>query len=515
MNDSSPIICPFDPRPSWLFDHTHYTTQFLRRYGREFDSSQLGDSYEHFLNIGQFQRLSGHPLFDPDVYQALATYDIICKISRDGPFTTFLRHSRLPGCEPISSTMFDPGWYLKRYPQVLEDIVRGVWTCALHHYLANGAPTAFDPSPNFSECGYLREHPDVSQAVQAKHFRNGYAHFLVYGRDEQRRYFPAGTAERPGIIPGIPALRDYPLETSSYSDVTLLPSRRDGSGRYGHSFGVLDSSGFPIADFEHPWFVMRNSSDTPSRDDRTFIYGGVLMDHFGHVIRDSLAHLWFIRERPELPVLWHWIDLPVPHRAWPGWLDQLWRLLGFDQREHVFVSVPLSVAQIILPQSGLVAPDLLHERQVDALAARRIVANVGSRGRLWLSRRGLPTQFGRLEGEDTLEAVLAARGWEILRPETLPVAAQIDLFATAEVIAGCMSSAFHAALLLEAPRAKFLLIERPGIEKPFYDAVARAKKLQQIYITPMLRPYSNVSAWTTFSLIDAQALADEICVRAI
>jgi capsular polysaccharide biosynthesis protein len=120
-----------------------------------------------------------------------------------------------------------------------------------------------------------------------------------------------------------------------------------------------------------------------------------------------------------------------------------------------------------------------------------------------------------LEGEEALEFVLEARGWEILRPETLPVAAQVDLFATAEVIAGCMSSAFHAALLLEAPRAKFLLIERPGIEKPFYDAVARAKNLHQIYITPMLRPYSNVTAWTTFSLIDPQALADEICVRAI
>jgi hypothetical protein len=514
VSDSNSTIYPYDPRPSWLFDHCYYTTQFARRYEREFDSSQLGDAYEHFLSVGQFQRLSGHPLFDPEIYKALTTYDIVCKISRDGPFTTFLRHSRLPGCEPISSTMFDPGWYLKRYPQVLDDIMQGRWSCALHHYLANSSPTAFDPTPNFSEYGYLREHPDVAQAVAAKQFRNGYAHFLAHGYDEQRRYFPAGTTDYPGVIPAIPARRDFPLDTASYSDVTLLPSRHDGSGTYGYSFGVLDSSGFPIAAFGHPWFVMRNSADSPARDDRSFIYGGVLMDHFGHVIRDSLAHLWFIRERPDLPILWHWIDLPVPHRAWPGWLDQLWRLLGFDQREHVFVSAPLSVGHVILPQSGLVAPDLLHERQVDALAVRRIGGHIGSRGRLWLSRRGLPMRFGRLEGEDALEAVLAARGWEIVRPETLPVAAQIDLFASAEIIAGCMSSAFHAALLSEAPRARFLLIERPGIEKPFYDAVARAKNLQQAYIMPAFRPYSNVTAWTSFALIDPQALADEICVRA-
>ncbi len=203
---------------------------------------------------------------------------------------------------------------------------------------------------------------------------------------------------------------------------------------------------------------MRQSSDVPVRDDRTFIYGGVLMDHFGHVIRDSLASLWFIRERPDLPVLWHWIDLPVPHRTWPGWLEQLWRVLGLDQCEHRFVSAPLSVARIILPQSGLVAPELLHEKQVDALATHRPPANARSHDRVWLSRRGLPAQFGRLDGEEALESALAVRGWDIVRPETLPVAAQVDLFATAEVVAGFIGSAFHAALLSTAPRARLLLV---------------------------------------------------------
>lgn len=522
VNDRRAMPDPFDPHPAWLFDAGYYAARFARRHAQAFDPSTHGDAYAHFLKFGQFEGLSGHPLFDPDVYQALATYDIACRIAQDGPFTTFLRHSRVPGFTPIASTMFDPAWYLKRYPSVAQAIMQGVWTCPLHHYLANDSPTAFDPSPNFSERGYLLEHADVAQAVDAKQFRNGYAHFLAHGRDEQRRYVPAGDGGSPGVIPGIPALRAYPLATSSHADVTLLPSRRDGAGRYGYSFGVLDRSGAPIADFAHPWFTMRQPSETPSRDHRIFIYGGVLMDHFGHVIRDSLASLWFIRERPDLPVLWHWIDLPVPHRAWPGWLEQLWRLLGLDQMEHVFVSAPLSVARIILPQSGLVAPDLLHERQVDALATHQppdnarpnARANARSNNHVWLSRRGLPAQFGRLEGEDRLEAALASRGWDILRPETLTVAAQVDRFATADVIAGCMGSAFHAALLSTSPRARLLLVERPGIGKPFYNAVARARNLQQSFITPALRPYSNVTAWTSFTLVDPLSLADEICAQA-
>ncbi len=40
---------------------------------------------------------------------------------------------------------------LERYPEVADDIARGMWRSALDHYLHNATPLAFDPLPIFSE----------------------------------------------------------------------------------------------------------------------------------------------------------------------------------------------------------------------------------------------------------------------------------------------------------------------------------------------------------------------------
>jgi GT2 family glycosyltransferase len=53
---------------------------------------------------------------------------------------------------------------------------------ALHHYLDNDTPTAFDPLPEFSESYYVDGNPDVARAVAAGEVRNGYRHFLDSGR---------------------------------------------------------------------------------------------------------------------------------------------------------------------------------------------------------------------------------------------------------------------------------------------------------------------------------------------
>jgi capsular polysaccharide biosynthesis protein len=238
------------------------------------------------------------------------------------------------------------------------------------------------------------------------------------------------------------------------------------------------------------------------------------MDHFGHVLRDALARLWFIRERPDLPVLWHRMDdLPVPHAAWPGWLDQLWRLLGLDRHRHLHLTVPVAVDRVLLPDPGVIACDVLHPAQARALAVRACSAPCDG-APAWLSRAGLPAGFGGFAGEAEVEARLAAKGWRILRPETLSLAAQADLFATARVVAGTIGSAFHAALLCATPRAGLVLVHRPGIDHMFYDAVARARGLRQAYVVPALTAGGTFHAWARFTLADPAGLAAAVMAAA-
>ena len=483
-------------------------------YGRELDPATEGDPYDHFLRVGQHDGLSGHVLFDPAVYSALAPFDVAWRIGRDGPFTTFLLQVQAGGTEPTVSHLFDPGWYLARYAFVADEILAGRWAAALHHYLANEDPVRFDPSPRFSEATYLASCPDVAAATGAGGFRNGFDHFLRHGRGEGRFFAPSGTdpyADEPRPDPAVTAA--FPLRTSVFDTVTLLPCIRDPGDPYAYRFGVLDRDREIIPAFRHTWIRMYSDAVAAPREPGTFIYGGVLMSHFGHMLRDGLATLWFLRQRPDLPVLWHWIDLPVAHDIWPNWLDQIWQILGLDQHRHHRIIAPITVDRVILPEPGLLAPNVLHTRQARALAVRPC-ARPWLGNRVWLSRRGLPKQFGRFEPEAEVEAVLADRGWTILRPEDQPVADQVDVFATAAVVAGCISSAFHAVLLSASPRARLILVSRPGIEHTYYDAVARCLGLHQYYVVPDLRPHTAFDPWASFELVDPQRLADQVCAVA-
>ena len=130
--------------------------------------------------------------------------------------------------------------------------------------------------------------------------------------------------------------------------------------------------------------------------------------------------------------------------------------------------------------------------------------------RVWLSRSGLPEQFGRLLGEATLERHLVEHGWTVLRPETLGVAAQANVFAGAATVAGFAGSAFHAVLLCAAPRARLCILRRPAIRTVHYDHVARARGLDLTHLEVSLRPTGPLNAWTTFEIADPDAAAGAI-----
>ena len=63
--------------------------------------------------------------------------------------------------------MFDPIWYLGRYPAVAQSIADGVWRSALEHYCCNDTPTEFDPLPDFSEDWYLARNPALKEIIAA------------------------------------------------------------------------------------------------------------------------------------------------------------------------------------------------------------------------------------------------------------------------------------------------------------------------------------------------------------
>ena len=493
-----------DLMPHWLFDPGFYRSSFREAFGRDFDPAADGDPYDHFLRTGQHRGLSGHWLFDPRAYSARAPYDVAMRIRRDGPFTAFLLQMGVGGMEPTLSNLFDPDWYRTRYPDVAREIGAGRWESALHHYLTNTCPGDFDPSPRFNESDYAIRFTAVARAISDGGFRNGFDHFLRHGRAEGRYYVPS--------IPEPPLGARLGLRTRSYERITFLPAANDPRSPTGRSFGVLSAEGQTLWEFGHPRLAMRTGNENHARLAGTFIYGGVLINHFGHFLTEGLAALWYLRMRPDLPVLWNRAEHPIPHDLWPDWSAHLWDLLGLNQHRHHMIESPVSVDRLILPDPGL-GNGFVHERQARALAVRQCPDPPGD-ARVWLSRSELPPRFGRLGGEQAVEAILASYGWTVLRPETMTVGAQADVFATASAVAGWMGSAFHAVLLCANPRARLILATRPGLERTFFDAVARTLRLDQCYVEPVLRPYDVFGPEASYELADPAVFAAAVCVAA-
>jgi GT2 family glycosyltransferase len=171
----------------WLFDELGYRSRYPDLTDAILDEAEIANGYDHYLRHGVEEDRASHPLFDPVVYLAEFDPADARAIRMSGVFQHYLARIETSAPELRTSAYFDPAWYLNRYPEVAADIKAGLWKCALHHYLCNDRPTAFDPCEGFSEAFYLAQDPGLNQVIADGHFRNGYAHFVRFGATEARQ----------------------------------------------------------------------------------------------------------------------------------------------------------------------------------------------------------------------------------------------------------------------------------------------------------------------------------------
>jgi len=175
-----------DRSAHWLFDELAYRERYPDVTGERLAARRLINGYDHSLRHGRLRDRIGHVLFDPALYLTQFEPSDIPAIRRQGAFQHYLERVERGAPEMRTSAYFDPAWYLQRYPDVAQAVAVGRWKSALHHYICNDKPIAFDPLSDFSETYYLERDPGLLPAIQSRQFRNGYQHFLAFGALELR-----------------------------------------------------------------------------------------------------------------------------------------------------------------------------------------------------------------------------------------------------------------------------------------------------------------------------------------
>lgn len=177
-----------DRSPHWLYDEALYRSLNPDLTDEALGASGCFNRYDHYLRDGAFAGRPAHLLFDPALYAAAHADDPA--LARSGAFTHYLQSLWSGAAEPPTTPYFDPAWYRAFYPEAAAAIAASQYRGALHHYLANPTPAAFDPLVDFLEAHYLAANPDVAAEVKAGRLRNGYEHFLKSGAAERRNPAP-------------------------------------------------------------------------------------------------------------------------------------------------------------------------------------------------------------------------------------------------------------------------------------------------------------------------------------
>jgi GT2 family glycosyltransferase len=141
--------------------------------------------------------IAGSGLFDPAWY--LRRYPDVAVCGED-PLVHYLRNGPREGRDP--NPLFDTSWYLEQNPDVARVRIN-----PLSHYLRHGAAEGRDPNPLFDTSWYLEQNPDVARAGI-----NPLSHYLHYGAAEGRdpRLNVSSSCQAPGDQLGrLPAGHDH------------------------------------------------------------------------------------------------------------------------------------------------------------------------------------------------------------------------------------------------------------------------------------------------------------------
>lgn len=228
------------------------------------------------------------------------------------------------------------------------------------------------------------------------------------------------------------------------------------------------------------------------------IYGGILINHFGHFLLEALSRAWAINDYPDLDVYFH-LGPREKHHSFTdlkSWQQELLSAVLIRPERLHFITEETCFDELMVPEPGFVIQNYFTRKHALALAeiGQRLKAGAELKliaKKIWLSR-SLLTKGGVI-GEKELEAALEKEGFLIIHPELLSLGEQIRLFEGKNIIAGFTGSAFHTILFAENEGCELLHFSRTKTLNSNFELCAEQKNVQAKYYNFFRKEHENAS----------------------
>ena len=210
---------------------------------------------------------------------------------------------------------------------------------------------------------------------------------------------------------------------------------------------------------------------TPESElDEDVIYLGMLFNHFGRVLLESLARVWYLNEvEPSVKVVFN--NANSAQAAYASWVPTLLTVFGIPPERILALDEPTWLRRAIVPEPLF---EQFYSAHVDMArpfreVAARLTADVSpSEQPLYLSRRRLTSRQRPVVGEPELEELLRENGFAIAYPETMTIEDQIRLINSHADIFSSLGSAAHSILFALSKPRLHLLASRDDIPANYY-----------------------------------------------
>lgn len=223
-------------------------------------------------------------------------------------------------------------------------------------------------------------------------------------------------------------------------------------GRYVHA-GVHWRRGRPL--------LMPPPDRAVVRDDLAgnWMWGGLLLNHFGHFLTESTPRLWALGACGGLDGL---VFVHKRNAEVTAFHRNFLHLLGCDLPVQV-ISKPTRVERLHVPGQGFGLGRIsFGTAKFRAFFRDGFARDIAADGpeRLYISRSALGPRKGGILGETFLEDRLAAQGYEVFHPQHHPLEVQIARYRAARQIVALDGSALHLAAFACAPHLRVAMIRR-------------------------------------------------------
>lgn len=216
---------------------------------------------------------------------------------------------------------------------------------------------------------------------------------------------------------------------------------------------------------------------TPGYDieTREVAFIGNIIPHWGHFLYDSLARLWALSSG----CVDFGRDLVLFTSKWPRipFAEPILSSIGIppDRMNAPARPTMFKKVRIYLPSVNDMFRISTFHGEIHRYIATAMQTNRRFDRPVFISRSGLDRSLKTFANEEIIEKLAVERGYEVIRPETLPVGDQIALFSTCPYILGSVGSAFHSILFEPQIGERIRVMLCPvnsGRRFPMVDAVS-------------------------------------------